>query len=129
MASAAAARVNLTGAMLEPSKDNASALEVVTATDGTGVVQFMPDTVLQTDGFRLSDLPMNRLLSLLLEFYDNAVPGERTNKEVGLVAVLLAANEGNGDLRDLRKRRTIVGRAFEFLMASTTTSGAPRSGI
>ena len=44
---------------------------------------------------------------------------------------LLAANEGGVDatFKDLRKRRTIVGRAFKFLVASPTTSGAPRSGM
>ena len=131
MASASAARVILTGVMLELSKDNASALKVVTASDDTGVGNFLPKTVLQADDSRLSDLPMDRVLSLLLEVCDNAVPGEWTNGELGLVAVLLIANEGSGDaaLQDLRKRRTIVGRAFEFLVASTTTSGAYRSGM
>ena len=44
---------------------------------------------------------------------------------------LLAANVGGGDatFQNLRKRRTIVGRAFEFLVARTTTSEAPRSGM
>ena len=73
---------------------------------------------------------MDRLLSLLLDVCDNAVLGEETNEEPGLVAALLAANEGGGEatLQDLPKRRTIVSRAFEFV-ASSTTSGAPRSGM
>ena len=73
---------------------------------------------------------MDRILLLLLEVCANAVPGEGTNEKLGLVAVLLAANEGGEEvaLLDLRKRRTIVGRAFEFLVDSTTTSGTPRSG-
>ena len=131
MASIAATRVNLPVAKLEPFKDNASALEVIIATDDTCVVQFTPNTILQTDGSQLSDLPMDRLLSLLLEVCDNAIPREETNKELGLVMVILAANKGSGDvaLQDIRKRRTIVGRAFEFLVASTTTSGALRSDM
>ena len=74
---------------------------------------------------------MDRLLSLLLEVYDNAVPGYGTNEELGLVAVLSIANKGGGDaaLRNLRKRRTIVGRAFKFLVASTTTLGVTRLGM
>ena len=74
---------------------------------------------------------MDRLLSLLLDVCDNSVPVEGTNEDLGLVTVLLAANEGGGDttLRDLRKGRTIVGRAFKFLVASTTTSGGPRSDM
>ena len=74
---------------------------------------------------------MDQLLSLLLEVCGNGVPEEGTNEELGLVVVLLAANEGSEDItfQDLRKRRTIVGRAFEYLMASTATSGAPRSDM
>ena len=100
-------------------------------TDDTGVVQLVPNTILQVDGSRLLGVPIDRLLSLLLDVCDNSVPGEGANKDLGLVTALLTANEGGGDatLRDLRKRRTIVGRAFEFLVASTTTSGAPRSGM
>ena len=87
--------------------------------------------ILQAIGSQLSDMPMDRLLSLLLHVCNNTVPEEGANEELGLVAALLAANKGGGDatLRDLRKRRTIVGRAFKFLVASTTTSGAPRSGM
>ena len=97
MASAAAARINLTDATLKPFQDNPSTLEVMTATDDAGVIQFLPNTILQADGFRPSDVPMDRLLSLLLEVCQSAVPGEGTNEELGLVAVLLAANEGGGD--------------------------------
>ena len=61
MASAAAARANLTGATLEPFQNNASALEVVTATDDTGVVHVLPNTILQADAFGLSDVPMDCL--------------------------------------------------------------------
>ena len=131
MTSATAARVNLTDTMLEPFKDNASALEVVTTTNDTGIVQFRPNTILQADGSRLSDLPIDWLLSLLLEICDNAVPGEETNKDLGRVAVLLAAKDGSGDaaVQNLRKRRTIVGRAFEFLVTNITPSGTPTSGM
>ena len=131
MASATAACVNLTDTVLEFFKDNASALEVVTATDDTGIVQFRPNTIFQVDGSRLSDLPIGWFLSLLLEVCDNAVPGEGINKDLGLVAVLLAAKDGSGDaaLQDLRKRRTIVGRAFEFFVTNTTTSDTPTSGM
>ena len=121
---------NLTGATLEPFQNNASALEVETATHDTGVLQFVPNTILQVDGSLLSDMPMERLRSLLLEVYDHTVPGEGI-EELALVVALLATNEGGGDatLQDLRKRRTIVGRAFEFLVASATTSGASRWGM
>ena len=131
MAATAAARVNLTGAMLEPFKDNASIFVVVTVTDDTGVVQFTPNTILKGNVSRLLDLPMDCLLSLLLEVCDNAVPGEGTNEELGLVAILLTASEGGRDtaLEDLRKRSTIVGRAFEFLVANTTPSDISRSGM
>ena len=131
MTSTAATRVDLTGATLQLFKDNASALEVVTTTDNTGVVQFMPSTILQADGSRLSDVPMDCFLSLLLNVCDNTAPGEETNEDLGLVTALLTSNEGGGDitLRDVRKRGTIVGQPFEFLMASTTTSRAPRSGM
>ena len=57
-ASAAATRVVLMGAMLEPFQDNVSAREVVTTTDDTGMVQFVPNTILRVDGSRLSDLPI-----------------------------------------------------------------------
>ena len=91
----------------------------------------MPDTILQADGPRLSNFAMDRLLSLLLEVYDTAVPGEGTNDEFGLVTVLLAANTGGGDatLRNLRKRSTSVGRTFDFLVASIPSSGAHRSSM
>ena len=97
MAAAAAARVNLTDVMLESFKDNASAFVVLTTTDVTGVVHITPNTILQADATRLSDLPMNRLLSLLLEVEDSAVLEEGTNEKLGLVAVLLPANDGGGD--------------------------------
>ena len=96
MAAAAAARVNLMDVMLELFKDNTSAFIVVTTTDITGIVHFTPNPILQADATRLSDLPMDRLLSLLLEVDDNGVLEEGTNEERGLVAVLLAANEGSG---------------------------------
>ena len=97
----------------------------------TSVVQFVPNTILQADGSRLSDVPMDRLLSLLLDVCGHAVLGEGINEDLGLVTALLAANEDGGDatLRGLRKRRTIFGRAFEFLVANTTTSGVPRLGM
>ena len=78
-------------------QDNARAFAVVTMTDDMGVVQFTPKTILQANGSRLLDLPMDHLLLLLLEVCDNAVLGEGTNEEPGLVAVLLAANEGGGN--------------------------------
>ncbi|CAM9764561.1 unnamed protein product, partial [Ascophyllum nodosum] len=61
----------------------------------------------------------------------NAVPPKGTNEDLGLVTALLVANEGGGDAacKDLRKRPSIIGQAFEFLVASTTTFGAPRSGM
>ena len=73
---------------------------------------------------------MDRFLSLLLEVYDNE-PGEVTNEELGLVTALLAANKSGGDvtLQNLRKRRTIGSRAFEFLVASATPSGTTRSDM
>ena len=131
MASTAPTRVDLTSAMLEFFQDNTSAREFVTTTDDNGMVQFVPNTILQANGSRLSNVPMDRRLSLLLDVCDNSVSGEETTEDLGLVTALLAANKGGGDaaLRNLRKRRTIVGRAFEFLVASTTTSGAPRSGM
>ena len=117
--------------MLESFEDSASAREVVTTTGDNGVVQFVPNTILQADGYRLSDATIDRLLALLLDACENAVPQKGTNEDLGLVTALLAASEGGGDaaFKDLRKRRTIVGRAFEFLVASTTTSGALRSDI
>ena len=117
--------------MLESFQYNASARETVTTTDDNGVVQFVPNTILQADGSRLSDVPIDRLLALLLDACENGVPWEGTNEDLGLVKALLAANEGGGDatFKDLRKRRTIVGRAFEFLVVSTTTSRSPRSGM
>ena len=95
------------------------------------MVQFVLNMILQADGSRVSDVLIDRLLLLLLDACDNAVPRKGTNKDLTVVTVLLAANKCGGvaNFRDFRKRRTIVGRAFEFLMASTTTSGAPRSGM
>ena len=117
--------------MLEHFEDNASAREIVTTTDDNGVVQFVPNTILQADGPRLSSVPIDRLLSLLFDTCENAVPRKGTNEDLGLDTALLPANEGGGDatFKDLRKRRTIVSQAFEFLVASSTTSGAPRSGM
>ena len=117
--------------MLKSFEDNASAREIVTTTDDNGMVQFVLNTILQADGSRLSDVPTDRLLALLPDACENVVPREGTSEDLGLVTALLAANEGSGDttFKDLRKRRTIVGRAFEFLVANTTTSGIPRSGM
>ena len=68
---------------------------------------------------------------MLLEAYDNEVPGEVTNEELGLVTMLRAANGSGGDvaLQNLRKRRTIGDRAFEFQVASASPSSTPRSGM
>ena len=86
------------------------------------MVHFVPNPILQLDGSRLLDVPIDRLLSLLLDASNNAVPREGTNEDLGLVIALLAANEGGGDttFRDLRKHRTIVDRASEFPITSTT---------
>ena len=67
-----------------------------------------------------------RFYSMLVRMPSNGKVLTRTS-----ATALLAANEGGGDatFKDLRKRRTIVGRAFKFLVASTTTSGAPRPGM
>ena len=110
---------------------NASALAVVTATDDAGVVQFRSNTILQADDWRLSDVPTGRLLALLLEVCDNAVPGRGTNEKLDLFTAMLAASKGGGSdtLQNLRKRSTIVGRAFGFLVVSTTLSGTPRSDM
>ena len=123
-----ATRIDLASAMLKPFEDNASARETVTTTDDSGVIQFVPSAILQAGGSQLSNVSIDRLLALLLDPRGNVVPPEGTNKDLGLVTALLATNEGGGDaaLKDLRKRRTIIGRAFEFLVASTTASGAPR---
>ena len=131
MASTPTPRVDLTGAMLESSQDNASARKMVTTTDDSGVAQFVPNPILQAGGSKLSDVPMDRLLSMLLDVCDNSGPGEGTNEDLGLAKVLLATNEDGGEatLRNLKKRRTMVGRAFEFLVASNTTSEAPRLGM
>ena len=95
------------------------------------MVQFMPNTILQADGSQLSHVPIDSLLALLLETCENAVPPEGTNEELCLATELLAANKGGVDAagKDLRKRRAIIGQAFEFLVASTTTSGIPRSAM
>ena len=131
MVSTAATRVDLTAAMLESFQDNANAREIVTTKDDNGVIQFVRNTILQSGGFRLSDVPMDRLLSLLLDACDNSVPGEGTNEDLGLATEVLAANEGGRDaaVRGFMKSRTIVDRSFKFLVASTTTSGAPRSSM
>ena len=125
MASTASTRVDLTVAMLESIQDNTSAWEIVTTTDDNGVVQFVPNMILEADGSRLSDVPMDRLLSLLPDVCDNLVPGEGTNEDLGLATALLATNEGGGDatLRDLRKRRTIVGRVFEIWRLAPSLQG------
>ena len=74
---------------------------------------------------------IDRLFALLLDCCENAVPREGTTEDLGLVKTLLVPNEGGGDatFKNLRKRCTIVGQAFEFLVASTTTLGAPRSSM
>ena len=123
--------IDLASAMLTPFEDNGKARETVTRTDDNGVVQFVPTMILQAAGSQLSHIPIDSLLALLLDTCGNAVPPEGTNEDFGLVTALLAANEGGGDAasKDLRKRRAIIGQAFEFLLASTTTSGIPRSGM
>ena len=128
---ASRARINPTDATLKPFMNKASALVAVTATNDAGVVQFPPNTILQADDSRPSDVPMYRLLALLLEVYKNAVPGEGANEELGLVTLLVAASEGGGNaaLQDLQKRGMIVGRAFNFLVVSPTLSGASRSSM
>ena len=95
------------------------------------MVQFVPTTILQADGSQLSHIPIDSFLALLLDTCGNAVPPEGTNEDLGLVTALLAANEGGGDAagKDLRKRRAIISQAFEFLVARTTISGIPRSGM
>ena len=117
--------------MLESFEDNPSAREIVTTTDDNGVVQLVSNTILKADDSRLSDVPINRLLSLLLDACDYAVPRKGPNEDLGLATALLAANEKGGDVtfKDLRKCRTIFGRAFELLVVSTTSSEAPRSGV
>ena len=124
-------RIDLASAMLTPFEDNAKARETVTRTDDNGVVQLVPTTILQADCSQLSHIPIDSLLALLLDTCGNAVPPEGTNEDLGLVTALLAANEGGGDAsgKDLRKRRAIIGQAFKLLVASTTTSGIPRSGM
>ena len=94
MASASATRVDITGAMVEFFEDNASAREISTTTDNNGVAHFVPNPILQPDGSRLSDVPIDRLLSLLLDTCNNVVPRKGTNEDLGLVIALLAANEG-----------------------------------
>ena len=74
-----AARVDLASAMLESFEDNASARETVTTTDDNGAIQFVPSTILQADGSKLSNVPIDRLLALLLDACENAVPREGTN--------------------------------------------------
>ena len=124
-------RIDLASATITPFEDDAKARETVTRTDDNGVVQFVPTTILQADGSQLSHIPIDSLLALLLDTCSNAVPPEGTNEDLGLVTALLAANKGGGDAagKDLRKRRAIISQAFEFLVASTTISGIPRSGM
>ena len=97
--------------MLESFEDNANTREIVTTTDDNGVVQFVLNMILQADGSRGSDVLIDRLLLLLLDACDNAVPRKGTNKDLTLVTVLLPANKCGGvaNFRDFRKRRTIVG--------------------
>ena len=108
---ASATHVDLASAMLESFKDHVSARETVTTTDDNGVIQFMPSTVLQANGSKLSNVPIDRLLALLLDVCENVVPRGGANEDLGLVTALLTANEGGGDaaFKDLRKCRTIVG--------------------
>ena len=89
--------IDLASAMLTPFEDNARARETVTRTDDNGVVQFVPTTILQADGFQLSHIPIDSLLALLLDTCGNAVPPEGTNEDLGLITALLAADEGGGD--------------------------------
>lgn len=120
------ARQTSTGATLEPLLDSISALAVVTATDDAGAVQLFPNNTLQ-DGSRLSDIPMDPLLALLLEACDNAVLGDKPNEELGPIAELLAASEAGGDavFEGPRTPSPITVRAFEFMVVSTTLSGMP----
>ena len=124
-------RINLASATITSFEDDAKARETITRTDDNGEVQFVPTTILQADGSKLSHIPIDSLLALLLDTCSNAIPSEGTNEDVGLVTALLAANEGGGDAadKDLRKRRAIISQAFEFLVASTTIFEIPRSGM
>ena len=124
-------RINLASVTITPFEDDAKARETVTSTDDNGVVQFVPTTILQADGSQLSHVPIDSLLALLLDACSNAIPSEDTNEDVDLVTALLAANEGGGDAadEDLQKRHAIISQAFEFLAASTTIFGIPRSGM
>ena len=124
-------RIDLASATLTPFEDDAKARETVTRTDDNGMVQFVPTTILQADGSQLSHIPIDSLLALLLDPCGNAVPPEGTNEDLGLITALLAAKEGGEDSagKNLRKRRAIIGQAFELLVASPTTSGIPRSGM
>ena len=126
-----ATRIDLTSATITPFEDNATAREAVTLTDNNGVMQFVPSSILQADGSQLSHISIDRLLALPLDTCGNVLPPEGANEDLGLVTALLAANEGGGDAvcKDLRKRRTIIGHAFESLVASTTISGVLRSGM
>ena len=124
-------RIDLASATLTPFEDDAKARETVIKTDDNGVVQFVPTTILRADCSQLSHIPIDSLLALLLDICGNAVPPKSTNEDLSLVTALLAANEGGGDAvgKDLRKRRAIIGQAFEFLVARTTISGIPKSGM
>ena len=124
-------RINLASATITPFQDDAKARQTVTRTDYNGVVQFVPTTILQADGSQLSHIPIDSLLALLLDTFDNAVPSEGTSEDLGLVTALLAANEGGGDAagKDLWKRRAIISQAFQFLIVSTTIFEIPRSGM
>lgn len=67
-------------------------------------------------------------MAILTETCDNAVRGEGANEDLGFITALLAASDSSGDaaLLDLRKRRAIISRVFDFLVVSTTTSELPR---
>ena len=126
-----ATRIDLTSATITPFEDNATARGAVTTTDDNGVMQFVPTSILQADGSHFSHISIDRLLALLLDTCGNVLPPEGANEDLGFVTALLAAKECGGDAacKELRKRRTIIRQAFEFLVASTTISGVLRSGM
>ena len=103
-------RIDPASATITPFEDDAKARETVARTDGNGVIQFVPTTILKADGSQLSHIPMDSLLALLLNTCGNDVPPKGTNEDLGPVTALLAANEGGGDAagKDLQKRRAII---------------------
>ena len=126
------ARINLTGARLEPFPDNASALAAVTAPDDAGVDQFDPSVFLQGDGTPLSSLTPDRLVPLLVDICETAVPAEGlTASALDLTTLFGTARTGDGDVatKDLRARRAVISRAFEFLVVSATHAGVAQTGM